>query len=215
MKSVYVMLHLGCGDGILCNALLRKISEDYDLVQFPCYLHNYETMAFMFRDNPKIQPVAIKDEADALAVCKESKCPCIKLGYYNEGSFNPNIFDQEFYRHAGVPFEERWSGFKMPYVNRIGLDEPMIFVHSDIERGFNVDFSPHINKCAPIYFADKSRSFFDHLIPLQDAFEIHCFNSSFLILADSLPDDPKQKLFFHKYARPTPHPTLKRRWTIL
>lgn len=201
------------GDHILCNGLIRNLSEKYDLIQIPCYLHNYESVAFMFRDNPKIQPVAIKDETDAIMVCKESKFPCIKLGHYNMEGFNPDIFDQEFYRQAGVPFKERWDSFHVHCpVSDGGWDHPdFAFIHQDKERGFLIDESKiKIDKIYPV----KNGHIFNNLMLIRSAEEIHCINSSFLILVDSLPDIPGQELYFHKYSRPTPHPTLKKKWHI-
>lgn len=214
MNSIYVLGHLGAGDHLLTNGLIRKLAERYDLVQVPCYLHNYESVSFMYRDNPKIQPVAIKDDADAIAVSKENKVHSLNLGYYNPYGFNADIFDQEFYRQASIHFEERWNSFyvKCP-VSDGGWDHPdFAFVHDDKERGFVIDESKiKLDIIKPV----KNGHIFNNMMLIRAAEEIHCINSSFLILVDSLPDIPGQELFFHKYARPTSHPKLKRKWNIL
>ncbi len=219
MSILYILGHLGLGDMLLINGIVRHRASVHTQIKLPCYEHNLQAVSFMFSDLPNVEAIPIKDEAAAMLLCDGKSC--LRLGFYSkepqvEGKdrFNRAIFDQEFYRQAGLPFSDRWDRFKLPDVKRSGLDEPVCFIHSDPRRGYLVDVTQHIGGM-PAYHPSDYRPFFDHLDALKNAGQIHCINSSFLILADSLPDNPDQKLFFHHYARPTDYPTLKRNWTIL
>ncbi len=213
MSDFYILGHLGLGDHIICNGLVRIYAQDHNSIKIPCYEHNYETVRFMFKDLPGIEAIPIKDQADAILMCHKKQC--LKLGWYAGGSFNPTTFDQEFYLQASVPFQERWKSFKVDYQL---IKEPIkgvIFLHEDQERGFSINRS-HLNS-SNLYMPTKSGKpkFFDHMWQIMHASEIHCINSSFLCLIDSLPDDKHQRLCFHHYARPTDYPTLKREWEII
>lgn len=173
-------------------------------------MHNYESVAFMYKDLGNVQAVAVNDEADALRLAHADST--IRLGCYSVDLFNPDIFDKEFYRHAGMMFEDRWDKFKIPEIKRTRLNDAPFFIHQDEDREFLI--AACLIDPAPWYLPRKNIPFFDHLQFLIDAPQVHVFNSSFLILADSLPEVDGQKLFFHKYSRPTPHPTLKKQWHI-
>lgn len=211
MNSLYVLSHLGIGDHMLCNGLIRNLATKYGLIQIPCFLHNYESVHFMFKDLPNVQAVAIKDEADAIRLAQLNGS--LRLGYYSLDSFNSDIFDQEFYRQAGVPFKERWDNFRIGCsVADAGWDHPdYAFVHDDRERTFGIEYS-RIE--LPIVKPVKNGHIFNNLKLIRSAAEVHCINSSFLILVDSLPEVPGQKLFFHRYPRVTPYPMLKKKWHI-
>lgn len=213
MNSIYILGHLGLGDHIVTNGLVRVVADRYDLVQVPCYLHNYESVAFMYRDTPKIQAVAIRDESDAVRLSQLNTS--LRLGYYAPDTFNRELFDKEFYRHAGVNFSDRWDRFyvKPPQDEEKISHSGFVFVHEDAERGFLIDKSK-VNSSKIIYPV-KNGPIFNNLGLINSSSEIHCINSCFIILVDSLPDIPDQKLFIHNYCRVIPLPALKRNWTIL
>lgn len=210
-KSIFILNHLGLGDHLLCNGLVRWYANLFKHVTVPCYQHNLQTVSFMFSDLNNVEVISIRDEADM--ILKSHGKNCLKLGYYSSGPFNPKIFDQEFYRQADVPFEERWKGFKLT-INDIPSPERKSYslIHHDLKRGFIIPSS--MAKYDPI-FVEPSKPFFSWLSELCQAKEVHCINSSFLIFADSFGEFLNQDLFCHHYARPTDYPTLKKNWKII
>lgn len=213
-KPLFVLIHMGAGDALLCNGLIRVLADRHGKVIVPAYPHNVQAVTFMFRDDPRIEVVECQNSthACAQAIAHDNFLP---LGYYSKSKFDPRFFDKEFYSQANVEFKERWDRFYVQRDNGVHCDIKLpsfAFVHHDPKRGFEID---HNKIPDNICFASLERPFFDWLDMIEQASEIHCINSSFLILVDSLPDIPGQKLFFHRYPRPTDYPTLKKDWTII
>lgn len=203
--------HLGLGDHLLCNGLVRELAKTEKFI-VPCYHRNLPSVRFMLDDVVNVEVAPINGDLEMIHLADTFKPIC--LGYYCKDGFDAENFDVEFYRQAGVPFEKRWSEF---HHGLISLHEKLpkgdyIFVHDDAERGFEITRLP---KGVQVIRPDKNvKNIFEHIPLLIFAKEIHCINSSFLILIDSL-TLPKRPLVFHHYARPTPYPKLKEKWEIL
>lgn len=202
---------MGLGDHILCNAIVRREAAIHPEVLIPVYAHNLKSVEFMYRDlqNVKFHVVKTDDEARALIGNHDS----LRLGFAGDG-FRREIFDQSFYRQAGMEFSERWSGFKVcrDQENEVKIPfRPFWFVHDDPGRGF---WMTKLTENICVWRPPPLPNIFQLLWALENAEEIHCINSSFLILADSIPTFGK-KLVFHWYARKTDHPILKKDWEIL
>lgn len=214
-KSVHILGHFGLGDHLLCNGLVRFYADNHDRVVIPCYHHNVEAVSFMFRDLKHIEVVGVKDDADAILLCDQKNC--LRLGYFNKElrSFNPDIFDQEFYKQARVDFNLRWDDFKVDFSTNPSFVKNIKFIHHDKDRNFEIRPEYYSNYDISTYFPSNKTPFWDHFSYLMNADEIHCINSSFLILADSIREPMNQKLFLHHYARPTKYPKLKRKWEII
>lgn len=218
MKPLYILWHLGMGDALLCNGLVRVLAARHGAVQVPAYPHNMEAVKFMFSDDPNIEVVEAQNSPHAAAMAVASQ-NSIQLGFYApEGDFKAAIFDEEFYRQAKVHFSNRWDAFKLPDLGTINslVDEAACgefsFIHHDPKRGFPIK----IEYCKyPNYMAEPDRPYFHHLPLMKAAREVHCINSSFLILWDSMPHVEGQKLYFHRYPRNTDHPKLKKDWHII
>lgn len=212
MKELYILGNLGLGDHIICNAIVRYYADRNDVVKVPCYSHNYNSVAFMFGDNKKIEVHPVQSSEEAVEMCKDKKC--LKLGCYSEDGFDKSKFDMEFYRQSGVDFKYRWEKFyvrldkdKAPW-----RDQPFAFVHEDFKRHFLI--RKELVKL-PILTPAKDGEFFDNYATIESCKEVHCINSSFLHFWDSVPDVEGQELFYHKYARRGDEPTLKKKWKVL
>lgn len=213
-KPLFVLWHLGAGDAILCNGLIRALADRQEKIIVPAYPHNVEAVTFMFRDNPRIEVVECQNSthAAAMAVACGNFLP---LGYYSKHKFDPRYFDKEFYSQANVDFKERWDKFFIPFeLKDLPIVPSSAFVHHDVARNFQISMD-HWPRDRIFVIADKSKPFFDWIDTIQISEEIHVINSSFLILIDSLPDIEGQKLYFHRYPRPTDHPVLRKQWNIL
>ena len=70
MTSIYIYPHLGMGDNILCNGLIRHISESYNKV----YVFTKDIIAanvmFMYKDNPKIKIISMSGDYEILDFIK-------------------------------------------------------------------------------------------------------------------------------------------------
>jgi hypothetical protein len=112
-----------------------------------------------------------------------------------------------FYKGAGVDFDARFDKFY--YLRDVEAEEtvykkynthnlPYIFVHDDPARGYqvNVDWKFLIIR------NNINENIFNYYKILQNAEEIHCMESSFRCLIETL-DIVKPKLVFHYYIRQT------------
>ena len=66
MPEAFFMPHLGLGDHIICNGILRKLREDYDIVHMPVKRHNYQTVKDMVRDDAGIELIPVGDDNEAI-----------------------------------------------------------------------------------------------------------------------------------------------------
>ena len=51
---IHIYHHLGLGDHIICNGLVRKIKESHEKVVVFCKTPNYENVSYMFKDDSNI-----------------------------------------------------------------------------------------------------------------------------------------------------------------
>ena len=67
-SKIYIRHHLGLGDNIVHNGLIRKISIDNPNsdIYIPIKYQNYDNVSFMFRDNNKIKINKVNDDLDVL-----------------------------------------------------------------------------------------------------------------------------------------------------
>lgn len=214
-----VVSHLGGGDHLVQQGIYRSLASEYDTLLIPCYNHNLITLRHMLSDLLNVRYLCINHEREMLEFAAKAEVfDILRLGYYTvNDTFDKLHWDQEMYRQANVPFSERWSAFMTPKPIHMATipQEPYDFVHDDLQRGYLASrYTTH--NAHLLYRPTGFDSLFDYVPIIAGAEQIHYIDSAFLCLVDSLPDDPSQQLFFHKYARPDGlPPTLKRNWEIL
>ena len=209
------MQHLGLGDLLICNGLTRHYAKLFDLVVVPCKHHNIPSVAWMYSDIPNVLIRGVIDDECQVVFNQIWKGNKMYLGIFNH-PFNNNLFDQEFYRQADLSFQLRWDYFQFPeptspeskFIENHFVSEPKPFIHDDPDRGFTIK----LDGWRP---EKRSNNIFNYLPAIRQAKEIHCINSSFAILIDSidLPNNPK--LFLHDYARAGEFPTFRKEWSRL
>jgi len=233
MKSVYIYEHLGLGDQIACNGLVRAIKEKYDRVYVFAKPKNTKNVMRMFADDLEIRVMAMEEPNVRQFMNIAPQNEYLVIGHeklHQELAKDPDgRFDQIFYKMAGLPFEYKWDKFYFKrhmeseydaYYNKLGLKDgdEFIFVHDDSERPIPSDRLPQGIK---IVRPDRRDiSIFDFLYTIEKAKEVHCIDSSFFNLIDCIQLRSDDNLFFHKYVKihlvgegGTPTPKLK--WTVL
>lgn len=209
MNSIYIYHHLGLGDHIIANGLVRTIADNYDRVFLFCKPHNFKNVSFMYRDLSKLKIITMDymgvREFMSLNPSNNYLIVGHKRFFELFGTTNLKI-DEIFYQMANVPIENKWSRF---FVNRdiereksvygeLGLKEGdrYIFLHDAETRKITKQIQDMKIITPNIHF-----SLFDLLYTIENAEEIHCINSSFYCLIDSI-GIKKDKMFLHKYAIP-------------
>jgi hypothetical protein len=217
MKWIVITPHQGLGDHIICNAIYREYSKKYSRV-FITIKQNYKReLLSMFEDVSNISFLVMPNRRSWTTTriiqlfARLLRIRVLGLGSYGDNFFPPNIrFDNNFYDQACLPFDLRWSSFK---VNRnkekenylyylLGCDKgDYIFLHEDISRNFVIDRNK-VPKNLNIIEPSMNTSEFnlvDYSRVIEDAKEIHVIESSFSAYIESLPIDIP--VYAHRYSR--------------
>jgi len=126
----------------------------------------------------------------------------LRSGFYSgEGQRSDISFPEAFYRQLFVDYGERWKACPIEKAAESvpqASTEIEVFVHDDPARGY------HIVKgitAKPVYRpAENGGSILAFVDILRRAKEIHCIDSSFYHLVESL-EGITAKLYYHRYAR--------------
>jgi len=227
-STLYIHHHLGMGDHIICNGLVRSlVGNKADNITLFVRTNNFPRVQRMYADDPRIDFAIVPAEGNECVFVDEyirhRQGTLLRLGFdqlYKSPMLN---FDQVFYIYAGVPFSNRWDKFfvkrdpegeskAIAKLNPTG--EPYMFVHDDPSRGFLID--PPNPRGLKVIKNDVSVDIFDMIGMLEGAEEIQCMESSFRCLIESVPSIACP-LFLHKMVRfaNQPNPALsigRKKW---
>jgi len=208
-EKFYIRSHMGLGDMILCNAIVRNICKKYKQVITFVKPEYEKSIKFMYRDIENLELI-VTHECDIDPILnKVDLKDKIWVGFGNIEHLLENYrFDECFYRQVGLKYERRWTDF---YVKR-DLDtekqlfektslnkNEYIFIHDDKERGLII---PDAMLPTGIihYRPDKAvENIFDYCTLIENAKQVHVMDSCFKHIADSLPLN--NELFYHVYVR--------------
>ncbi len=210
-KNLIIYHHLGLGDHLICNGAVRGIvaedlSKNYRLL---CYHHNMITVKYLYRDIPNLQVIGVGSDNEADIISQGHPTRRMMIFENHSVDLTNLTFSEAFYSLAGVDFTNRWDNFHIErdmekekeLFDSYGLVEgEYIFVHTDPKRGLSIKMN-HVRSDMKIIIPDRRC---DNLLMygyiLENAKEFHGFDSTFMILADSLIKIP-EKLYYHKYVR--------------
>jgi len=233
MRDIYIYHHLGLGDHILCNAIVREKAKEYDNVYLFCKPRNVKNVRFMYRDLPNIKLLPQDDKGvfEYMNIFKNNNYLIIGItrewfNKFNSGEFD--TFDEGFYKSINMPFKYKWDKFYLKrdinnekdiYKKINPNSEEFIFVHDDKEMGrsFRDDL---IEKGLKIIRLSEHKDIglFEFLYTIEKAKEVHVMNSSLMCLIDTI-QLRNDGLFLHEYARTdmgdNPNPKLKLNWKII
>jgi hypothetical protein len=227
MNYILVLGHMGLGDHITCNGLIRALAEpEHTEVHMLSKSIYCQTLRYMFADKKNISIIGVEDDYKAVKFVADYSLnydQVLKLGHFGKDFMkDTQYFDESFYNQAGIPYYNRWSLFaingKKYEPLESGTDPQQsdyIFVHDDPLRNMTID----LDKCGSTAYTNivkpsKEKAFFDYCDVIKEAKEIHCVDSSFAILADHVPT--VGKLYLHRYARPNViHPKYKKEWRFI
>jgi hypothetical protein len=212
MSSVYIYHHLGLGDHIIANGMVRTIAKKYDKTYIFCKPHNFPNVSFMFRDLGNLKIIVMDDLSVQSFMTINPDNNYVIAGHapfwriLNSGH-NKLTIDEIFYQLAGVPIENKWAEFyvkrdiekEKEVFNKLGLKEgdKFAFVHDDEKRRITKNL-PSLRIIRP---SNRDFSLFDFLYTIEQAEEIHCINSSFFCLIDCMKIERKN-MYVHEYVRP-------------
>lgn len=219
-RRILIKSHMGLGDHIICNAIIRRYSKLWERIAVPVKKHNLASVQSMYADLTNVLVIQTDNDETCEDLIKDygkMGYAVLRLGVCGPGEYNSAEFDKCFYKQAGLPFDARWNEFSFPidYNYQFFSPPPYVFIHDDPSRGMVIQRSllPNIKLIHPMDFQSCSIGTYIQLISL--ASEIHCIDSSFAILADSIPTKAVKK-YIHRYARPNvEYPTYRNGWEII
>jgi hypothetical protein len=199
----YIYHHLGLGDHIICNGLVRYFKEIYSEVSVFCKPHNFNNVSYMYRDDDKIKVLSIGDDNDVYNYIVNNKITneTIWVGFH---LMNESIgtFDECFYKIVDLPFEYRFSKFKLQrdfVKEKIVYDElnpkndKYIFIHGKIDL-------TKVRSDLKIIENPENYNIFEILKLIENAEEVHLMESSIKCLVNSF-EFEKPNFFYHQYVR--------------
>lgn len=208
---LYIHHHLGVGDHIICNGLVRSLLEREGQVGLFVKERNYNSIQRMYDDTQNIHLHPLVEGQD--------DCPSVdrivnsvggrllRVGFDQMLKVPSMNFDMVFYIYAGVPFDHRWSKFHVRrnadeearVLEKLNpRNEPYMFVHDDPSRGYHVN--PPNSVGLKVIKNDPTVSMFSMIGLLEGASEIHCMESSFRCLIESIPSI-RCPLYLHRKIR--------------
>ena len=239
MNRTLLYLHLGLGDHLLFNGLVRAYAKKYQAIGIFCKSHNLESVRFMFHDLPKVRVIEVqKGDISArrfIAINRIlNRMSLGVLGFSDVFIFgfqfldrsSPEPFDRQIYALANLSPKEKYEKFfvQRNYARERALFNEMypgseyIFLHEDVSRGYVIDRTK-IHSRLPIVSSAEHRTdnIFDYGTILDKAKEIHTIDSSFLSLVDLLPNSTtNRQIYLHRYARTDGWtPSLRKDWIII
>ena len=225
MDTVFIHHHLGLGDHLVCNGLVREFAKNYNVSLF-CKSRNMYNVSVMFADIKSISLIAVSKDDDVTdfisRLTQTQREKYIKLGIALNSDFDYNridcCWDEIFYEQARLPFDLSWSNFsyKRPLSQQPVPDVPYAFICDKGSDGINgIDYNFVDNDLEKIY--SNQGHFFDNLELIQNAKEIHTINSSYIHLIDRMDNLDSKDLFYHKnfIKKPYSNFTTRKKWKIL
>jgi len=210
MSSAIIHHHLGLGDHIDCNGLVRFMLENspFDKLEVIVKKNYREMISYMYRDEERIDVIEIdnkKSEYSQVNKYKDSnpEKEFIRVGheYYREVSGENKNCWERFYEQFNIPSEIKYSHFRCEsdekeeerVFNKLNPEnEDFIFVHDESSSG-KVDLKIDTN--LKIIKNDITENIFHFAKVLKEAKEIHLMESSFKSMAEHFPTDGE--LYFH------------------
>jgi hypothetical protein len=220
MHSILIHHHLGLGDHFVCNGLVRTLLEQTkaNRLYLPTKEHNIGTVQQMYADDSRIVCLPVTTDADVLSLPEISRVGhFFRVGFENA---TEKQWDVSFYRCVGLPWHIRWSKFSC---NRSREGERMLESYLGISNGdrFVLIHDQASVGSIPIQVATDlrvvkvmphTRSMLDWCGLIEKAEEVHCIDSSFIHLAQSL---GVRKGIFHNNRKTTTTFTLNDSFVVM
>jgi len=195
-KTIFVKTHLGMGDNIVHNGMIRKIAkENPDCEIFTGAKHYYfDNVKYMYRDVPNINVVSVVEDNGLqhhMATTKYDQIISTHFGDRMPYRYE-RYFDNAFYMMVGedpkVKIDyfhlERDADLEDKIYNKLITDKGIqdyVFVHEKKENQVLIDRNK-IGTDLPVVVAEPEYGIFELLKVIENAKSVHVVSSCFLSL---------------------------------
>ena len=218
VSPLLILSHLGLGDMLVCNGLVREFAATGRQVVVVCKSVSVPTVHYMYRDMSNVHLLPIADDscispafgADPTCLHGISKLgyEILLLGLHAGPLVAGSGFADKFYEEAKVPRDARYSAFFVEKHEQVERtfdttdNEPYIFVHDDPDRGIVLDIDTKFKLVHPGKADHRpgSANIFSFVGVMRGAAQLHLCDSVYAHLADHLDICPNRR-YLHCYAK--------------
>ncbi len=225
MNDLYLCIHYGLGDYVMCYGLVKELSKRYNKI----FLFGIPHISNLHLENIKRLYSSIKNVEVIIDSPKLYK-NVLYIGYdkfFNDIKKDPTIqCAKYFYDQAGVPLNLMWDNFyfkrdlnreKEIYHSILKDGEEYVFLHDDPSRNYVID-REYVNLGIKMICLNDlpNVSILDTLYLIEKAKEVHIENTGLVSFIDQM-NIKHDNLNYHSYTRPSisEQPILKLNWNII
>lgn len=218
-KFLFISGPRALGDAVICNGLYRELADKNEFCVIPVRKSLLPSYSQMFADLDNIKFLTSPDSVTRKATYASQfffdrmEAKVIRIGFAGKNfpSSEKVRWDENYYMQANLDFNLRWQKFFVPedlekeklLYEILGCEnEPYLFLHDDRDRKFKVlqKYLPYNLRVIRPDPNIKGFTIFDYRKVIKNAIEIHCIESSFSALIESMNlNIPK---YAHRYSRP-------------
>ncbi len=204
-----ILHHLGLGDAIMLNGMIRHFAEKGDVCIF-IQKHQEDSVRFMYRDLTNLK-IKVLNSTDAQEMWSQVEGQTLPLATYKlpnqqwdfatKGPLSDMVnWAHSIYIQAGIPPKYMYSKFKVVRDRESEIKYEhgdYVFIHDDESRGMKIDTS-HAN----VYritreILDINSNIFDYLTVIENASQVHCMDSCYAWMINMMEIGNPSKNFLH------------------
>jgi len=142
INSIFIYQHMGLGDHLMCNGLVRNLINTNSNNQYFMFVkqHNVGSVSYMYRDIPNLKFI-IGDDSAVFSFLTVNRIPQEQLkiiGFNWIDQTNHNL-EENFYLQHNVDPNKKWDSFsclrdldiEQKLYDYFNIVEDYIFVHDD------------------------------------------------------------------------------------
>ena len=215
-NQVFIYQHMGLGDHLMCNGLVRNLIQDGNEYFMFVKQHNVGSVSYMYRDIKNLK-FLVGDDSAAITFLNQNQVPLeqIKLIGFNWIDTTNHNLEENFYLQHQIDPVKKWDSFycqrdselEQKVYDHFNINEEYIFVHDDSRYHIDESRLPkNIRIIRPeIGLVD---SIFCYAKLMEQAKELHLMESCFGWMAELM--KLNSELYMHRYSRnpskfETPH----------